>query len=148
MHRHGQECDARHSAPPRPRPVDPGARRGAHGLLHRVVRRDGLDDPGIERSAEFRALRRTFRGFAFPVTVGFLLWYLLYVLLSCYAHDFMATTLFGTINVALLLGLLQFASTFALAAWYARFADRRLDPATAALRARHVTRSVLQEVGE
>nr|WP_051969645.1 DUF485 domain-containing protein [Kitasatospora azatica] len=88
----------------------------------------------IEQSAEFRALRSTFRGFAFPVTAGFLLWYLLYVLLSSYAHGFMATTVFGHVNVALLLGLLQFVSTFAIAAWYARFAGRRLDPAAAAIR--------------
>ncbi|MCX4746082.1 DUF485 domain-containing protein [Kitasatospora sp. NBC_01287] len=109
-----------------------------------------MDDPGIERSAEFRALRGTFRGFAFPVTAGFLLWYLLYVLLSCYAHGFMATTLFGHFNMALLLGLLQFASTFAVAAWYARFAGRRLDPPAAALRARYAAPAAvtLQEAGE
>ena len=91
----------------------------------------------IEQTPEFRELRSTFRGFAFPVTVGFLLWYLLYVLLSSYAHDFMATKLFGNVNVALLLGLLQFVSTFAIAAWYARFAERRLDPPAAALRAEY-----------
>ncbi|WP_245985283.1 DUF485 domain-containing protein [Streptomyces tateyamensis] len=91
----------------------------------------------IEQTPEFRELRSTFRGFAFPVTVGFLLWYLLYVLLSSYAHGFMATKLFGNVNVALLLGLLQFASTFAIAAWYARFADRRLDPPATALRAEY-----------
>ncbi|GAB2715247.1 DUF485 domain-containing protein [Kitasatospora kifunensis] len=91
----------------------------------------------IEQSPQFRALRSDLRGFAFPVTVAFLLWYLLYVLLSCYAHDFMAGTLFGHITTALLLGLLQFASTFAIAAWYAAFAARRLDHRADELRERH-----------
>lgn len=93
-----------------------------------------------EDTEEFRALRASFRGFAFPVTAGFILWYLLYVLLSSYAHAFMATKVFGHINIALVLGLLQFASTFAIAAWYARFADRRLDPSAAALRERATAR--------
>ncbi|MFJ1703954.1 DUF485 domain-containing protein [Kitasatospora sp. NPDC088346] len=88
----------------------------------------------IEQTEEFRRLRGSFRGFAFPVTAGFILWYLLYVLLSGYAPGFMATTLFGHVNVALALGLLQFASTFAIAAWYAAYADRRLDPAATAIR--------------
>ncbi|MFD9127815.1 DUF485 domain-containing protein [Kitasatospora sp. NPDC059571] len=91
----------------------------------------------IEESTEFRELRTSFRNFAFPVTAGFILWYLLYVLLSGYAPAFMAATVVGHINVALLLGLLQFASTFAIAAWYARFAGRRLDPPAAAIRAAH-----------
>ncbi|GAA2152192.1 DUF485 domain-containing protein [Kitasatospora kazusensis] len=87
-----------------------------------------------DETEEFRSLRGAFRGFAFPVTAGFILWYLLYVLLSSYAPAFMATKVFGHVNIALVLGLLQFASTFAIAAWYARYADRRLDPAAAAIR--------------
>ncbi|MEV6212203.1 DUF485 domain-containing protein [Kitasatospora sp. NPDC051914] len=88
----------------------------------------------IEESAEFRGLRSAFRSFAFPVTIGFILWYLLYVLLSSYAPAFMAAKVVGHINTALVLGLLQFASTFAIAAWYARYADRRLDPPAEAIR--------------
>ncbi|MED7952049.1 DUF485 domain-containing protein [Streptomyces sp. BE20] len=88
----------------------------------------------LEQSEEFRQLRSSFRGFAFPVTAGFLLWYLLYVLLSNYAPDFMAIKLFGHINVALALGLLQFVSTFTIAALYARYAGRRLDPRATAIR--------------
>ncbi|WP_395293869.1 DUF485 domain-containing protein [Kitasatospora hibisci] len=88
----------------------------------------------IEESEEFRALRRSFRSFAFPVTIGFVLWYLLYVLLSSYAPGLMGTKVAGHINVALVLGLLQFVTTFAIAAWYARYADRRIDPRAAAIR--------------
>ncbi|GLW69321.1 clumping factor B [Kitasatospora phosalacinea] len=90
----------------------------------------------IEESPEFRQLRSSFRNFAFPVTAGFVLWYLLYVLLSCYAPGFMSTKVVGNINLALVLGILQFVSTFAIAAWYARFADRQLDPRAAVIRGR------------
>ncbi|WP_380280314.1 DUF485 domain-containing protein [Kitasatospora purpeofusca] len=88
----------------------------------------------IEESAEFRTLRRSFRNFAFPVTIGFVLWYLLYVLLSGYAPALMAAKVAGHVNVALVLGLAQFVTTFAIAAWYARYADRRIDPSAAAIR--------------
>ncbi|MCC9308243.1 DUF485 domain-containing protein [Kitasatospora sp. RB6PN24] len=99
-----------------------------------------IQDPAL------RTLRSTTRGFAFPVTVGFLLWYLLYVLLSSYAHGFMAETLFGSVNVALLMGLLQFVSTFAIAAWYARFAHRRMDPIAEELRLRHAASAAAEQV--
>ncbi|MEZ5191795.1 MAG: DUF485 domain-containing protein [Nocardioides sp.] len=42
----------------------------------------------------------------------FMAWYLLYVLLSTYAKGFMSTKVLGNINLGLILGLLQFASTF------------------------------------
>ncbi|MCX5210175.1 DUF485 domain-containing protein [Kitasatospora sp. NBC_00240] len=96
----------------------------------------------IEETAEFRELRRSFRSFAFPVTIGFILWYLLYVLLSSYAPAFMATKVAGHVNVALVLGLLQFVTTFAIAAWYARYADRRLDPPATDIRARYEAATV------
>ncbi|MFF9642294.1 DUF485 domain-containing protein [Kitasatospora aureofaciens] len=91
----------------------------------------------IDDSEEFRTLRRSFRSFAFPVTIGFVLWYLLYVLLSCYAPGLMGTKVLGHVNVALVLGLLQFATTFVIAGWYARYADRRIDPSAAAIREAH-----------
>ncbi|MFD7906291.1 DUF485 domain-containing protein [Kitasatospora sp. NPDC059722] len=91
----------------------------------------------IDESQEFRALRSSFRNFAFPVTIGFVLWYLLYILLSSYAPGLMGTKVVGHINVALVLGLLQFVTTFAIAAWYARYADRRIDPPAAAIREAH-----------
>ena len=88
----------------------------------------------VEQTAEFAALRKTFRGFVFPVTVAFLVWYALYVLLSAYARGFMGHKLVGNINVALVFGLLQFVSTFVIAWAYTRFADRRLDPAADRIR--------------
>ncbi|AUG80316.1 membrane protein [Kitasatospora sp. MMS16-BH015] len=108
------------------------------------------DAQRIDQTEEFRTLRQSFRGFAFPVTAGFVLWYLLYALLSVYAPSFMATKLFGHINLALVLGLLQFASTFAIAAWYARYAGRRLDPPAAAIRAQYAPTNLVapREAGE
>jgi len=82
----------------------------------------------VQRSDEFAGLRRKLRNFIFPVTVAFFLWYALYVLLSAYARGFMSVKLIGNINVALLLGLLQFVSTFVIAWYYSRFAARQIDP--------------------
>ncbi|MFJ5667670.1 DUF485 domain-containing protein [Micromonospora chalcea] len=82
----------------------------------------------VQRSDEFAGLRRALRGFIFPMTVAFFLWYALYVILSAYARGFMGTKLIGNINVALIFGLLQFVSTFLIAWLYSRFANRRIDP--------------------
>jgi len=98
---------------------------------------ENLYDPNSRRdpvyqvlyeTAEFVELRRRFRKFVFPATVGFLAWYLLYVVLSNWAHDFMSHKVVGNINVALIFGLLQFATTFGLAWWYARYMNREVDP--------------------
>lgn len=89
----------------------------------------------VARSAEFAGLRKALRGFVFPMTVAFFLWYALYVILSAYARGFMDQVLFGHINVALVFGLLQFGSTFLIAWLYARYADRKLDPVADRIRA-------------
>ena len=89
----------------------------------------------IQESPEFDRLRKTLRGFIFPMTAAFFLWYALYVILSAYARDFMSTKVIGNINVALVFGLLQFVSTFLIAWLYARFADRKLDPVADRIRA-------------
>ncbi|MGH3516367.1 MAG: DUF485 domain-containing protein [Haloechinothrix sp.] len=82
----------------------------------------------VHTSPEFAQLRRRLRGFVFPMTAIFLGWYLLYVLLADYAHGFMSTKLIGNINVGLVLGLLQFVSTFVITGLYVRYANRHLDP--------------------
>jgi uncharacterized membrane protein (DUF485 family) len=48
----------------------------------------------------------------------------------------MATKLAGNITVGLVLGLLQFVSTFVITTLYVRFARRAVDPAAAEIRAR------------
>ena len=89
-----------------------------------------------EQSEEFIGLRRALRRFVFPMTLAFLAWYLLYVLLSAYARGFMATKVIGNINVALIFGLLQFVSTFLIAYAYSRYANNRLDPIARQIRGR------------
>jgi uncharacterized membrane protein (DUF485 family) len=88
-----------------------------------------------QSSAEFAELRRRFRTFAFPWTVAFLAWYFSYVLLSTYAEGFMSTPVLGHINVGLILGLAQFATTFLLTWLYVRHANRNLDPLASKMRA-------------
>lgn len=88
----------------------------------------GTDWQQVQASADFAELRRRLRVFVFPMTVLFLAWYLLYVLLADYAHGFMATKLAGNINVGLVVGLLQFVSTFVITWLYVRYANRKLDP--------------------
>lgn len=88
----------------------------------------------IHATDEFAELKRSYLRFVVPLTVAFMAWYLLYVLMSNYADDFMGTKVFGNINVALIFGLLQFVTTFGIAIWYARFAARRMDPIADRLR--------------
>ena len=89
-----------------------------------------------QASPEFQELRRRFRAFAFPMTVAFLVWYLLYVLLSTYAPDFMGRQVFGNVSVGLIFGLLQFVSTFAITHLYVAHANKRTDPIADEMRER------------
>ena len=112
------------------------AERGAVESPTHATRHDPIYDQ-LHETAEFQELRRRFRRFAFPATVAFLAWYLLYVVLSNWAPNFMGHKLFGNINVALVFGLLQFATTFALAWAYARYMNRQVDPIARQLEARY-----------
>ncbi|MGV9799460.1 DUF485 domain-containing protein [Mycobacterium sp. NPDC003449] len=94
----------------------------------------GAEFLAAQTSPEFQELRHRLRRFVFPMTAFFLLWYALYVLLGAFAHDFMATPVFGNVNVGLLIGLGQFLSTFVITGLYVRFANRELDPRAAAIR--------------
>ncbi len=84
----------------------------------------------MQESPEFQDLRRRYRRWVLPTAAASLAWYFVYVLLAAYAPDFMANKVAGNINVGLVLGLLQFVSTFAVTAAYVRHADRVLDPAS------------------
>ncbi|MFE5858032.1 DUF485 domain-containing protein [Streptomyces sp. NPDC056500] len=95
----------------------------------------------VQESAEFGELRHTYRSFAFPLTVAFIIWYLLYVLLSNYAGGFMGTKVYGNINVALVFGLAQFATTFLIAWLYSRHAAAKLDPKAEAIKSRMESRT-------
>ncbi|MEV0265543.1 DUF485 domain-containing protein [Streptomyces sp. NPDC050617] len=90
----------------------------------------------VQSSEEFAELRRSHRSFAFPLTVAFIAWYLLYVLLSNYAGGFMGTKVVGNVNIAFVFGLAQFLTTFLIAWWYSRHAAARIDPKAEAIKER------------
>jgi uncharacterized membrane protein (DUF485 family) len=93
-----------------------------------------VDFRAVQNTTQFQELRRTHRSFVFPWTVVFIVWYFLYVILAAYAPEFMATKLWGNINVGLVIGLLQFVSTFVITGLYVSFANRKLDPQATAIR--------------
>ncbi|MFC6088311.1 DUF485 domain-containing protein [Saccharothrix lopnurensis] len=101
---------------------NPADTRGAHNWVE------------VQDSPDFRQLRKRLRNFVFPMAGLFLAWYLLYVLLADYAHGFMSTKVLGNINVGLILGLLQFVSTFAITTLYVRHANKNLDPTAEKIR--------------
>lgn len=91
----------------------------------------------VQNSAEFADLRRRLRRFIFPVSAAFLVWYFAYVLLATYAPDFMSIRIAGSnITLGLIIGLLQFVTTFLIATLYVRYANKHLDPAAQRLRER------------
>ncbi|WP_018135492.1 DUF485 domain-containing protein [Acaricomes phytoseiuli] len=82
----------------------------------------------LQGDERFVRLRRRHRRFVFSLSAAFLLWYLIYVVLADYAHEFMSIKVLGSINLGLVLGLLQFVTTFAITTWYVSYANRKLDP--------------------
>jgi uncharacterized membrane protein (DUF485 family) len=124
-------------------PLYPGA-RGADAVRGRkwngedAVSATGERSTGtvyeqVQASPEFADLRSRLRRFVFPMSVAFLVWYLIYVLLASYAPAFMSIKVLGNINIGLIIGLLQFVSTFVITTMYVRYANRHLDPAAARL---------------
>lgn len=99
--------------------IDKSAARPGHGQS---------DFRTIQESRQFVELRSRVKRFVFPMSAVFLLWYMTYVVLADYAHDFMATPVFGEINVGILMGIGQFVSTVVITSLYVRFASRTIDP--------------------
>jgi len=95
-----------------------------------------IDFCTLQASKEFAELRQRHRRFVFPMCAAFFCWFMLFVLLAAYAHDFMIHRLWGLINVGFVLGVLQFASTGAITVAYARFARRTIDPRVAEIQRR------------
>ena len=95
-------------------------------------------DPDVyvreQEDPDFVELRRRYRGFAFPMTVAFLVWYFAFVLAAVFAPHWMAKPVFGAINVGVVFGLLQFVSTGLITWLYVRHANRKLDPLAAEIR--------------
>lgn len=90
----------------------------------------------VRASRDFWTLKRRFGSFVVPACTLFIVWYFLYVILAVFAPGIMRISVFGDVNVGLCFGVLQFASTFAIALSYRRWARRRLDPLSDRLRHR------------
>jgi uncharacterized membrane protein (DUF485 family) len=90
----------------------------------------------VRASRDFWTIRRRFGSFIGPACTLFILWYFLFVIIAVFAPGFMRIRVYGDVNVGLCFGLLQFASTFVIAAGYRRWAPRRLDPLADRLRHR------------
>ena len=88
----------------------------------------------VADSKEFGELRSTFRGFAFPLFIAVIVWYVAYIVVATFLPDFVSIKLWGQINVGMALGAAQYVTT-ALVTWaYIRFADNKLDPASERIR--------------
>jgi uncharacterized membrane protein (DUF485 family) len=82
----------------------------------------------LNQDERFIALRRKTGRSAIVVTSLFLAWYFLYVMASVFAGGLMRHRLAGSVDIALVFGVLQFASTFVLARRYSRYSREVLDP--------------------
>ncbi len=90
----------------------------------------------VRASRDFWTIRRRFGSFVGPACALFIVWYFLFVIVAVFAPGFMRISVLGDVNVAMCFGLLQFASTFAIAVGYRLWARRRLDPLADRLRQR------------
>jgi uncharacterized membrane protein (DUF485 family) len=82
----------------------------------------------VRASRDFWTIRRRFGSFVGPACALFIVWYFLFVIVAVFAPGLMRISVLGDVNVAMCFGLLQFASTFAIAVGYRLWARRRLDP--------------------
>ncbi|MEU8588462.1 DUF485 domain-containing protein [Streptomyces sp. NPDC048664] len=88
----------------------------------------------VQRSEAFQEVRSRYRRFVLPGLAVFLTWYVGYVVAAQTAPGLMARPVVGAVNVAMLAGLGQFLTTFALTWAYARHARLRRDRAALDLR--------------
>jgi uncharacterized membrane protein (DUF485 family) len=94
----------------------------------REAREPAYDWERIERSPEFQELVRKRRSFVVPATIFFLAYYMGFILLTGYAEDFMASSVYEGLTVGYTLALTQFVMVFVLGIWYLRKSDREYDP--------------------
>jgi uncharacterized membrane protein (DUF485 family) len=126
-HRGGTGSTAAPQPQPQPQSAAPSAPAGRGNV-------SGYE--AVRASRDFWTIRRRFGSFVGPACALFIVWYFLFVLLSVFAPGFMRISVFGNLKMGLCFGLLQFVSTFAIAAAYRRWARRRLDPLADRLRNR------------
>lgn len=123
-----------------PAPAVPPARQGHEGQA------GGTAEVylKVQRSAAFQEVRSRYRRFVVPAFAAFFTWYVGYVVTATTAPGFMAQSVAGAVNVAMVAGLGQFLTTFLLTWAYARHARLRRDRAALELRwdTQELTRSV------
>ena len=105
-------------------PAPPSGRESASGY------------EAVRASRDFWTLKRRFGSFVVPACILFITWYFLFVIIAVFAPGFMQISVFGDVNVGLCIGAAQFASTFAIALSYRRWAQRKLDPLSDRMRQR------------
>jgi len=88
---------------------------------------DRIDWVGIEGSPEFRELAASRRRFLVPATVFFLAFFLVYLVLTAYAQEFMGTEILG-MPLAFLLAVAQVLMAWVVTALYLRASDREFEP--------------------
>ncbi|NEB80257.1 DUF485 domain-containing protein [Streptomyces sp. SID14478] len=88
----------------------------------------------VQRSAAFQQVRGRYRRFVFPACAIFFAWYVAYIVAATSAPTLMARPVAGSVNVAMVAGLGQFASTFLLTWLYVRHARLHRDRAALELR--------------
>ena len=91
----------------------------------------------VGRNAILRCIRpaeKELQGVCIPSDGSFLVWYFLYIILTAFAREWISTPVVGNINIAFILGLLQFATTFLIMWLYERHSSHSLDGPSDALR--------------
>ena len=94
-------------------------------------RRKATSEEFIEmsKSEEFADLKTRFRGFTFPA-----LWFFAFLVVATFFPEAMAIEVGGGFNIGLVLGILQFVTTFVITWMYVKFANKNLEPRQAAIR--------------
>ena len=103
--------------------------------------RGSVDWKAIERSPEFRELISRRRRFVLPATIFFLAWYIGFILLTGYAQEFMAESVYEGLTVGYCLALTQFVMVAVLGIMYLRRSERVYDPLAARVRERALERA-------
>lgn len=88
----------------------------------------------MQQNPEFLDLKKTFRSFTFPMSIAFFVWYLFYVIFATYQPELMGKDMFMGMNLGIVLGLLQFVTTFIITAIYIKFANKNIEPKAAHIR--------------
>src|SRR5215210_2539870 len=92
---------------------------------------DRVDWVAAERSPEFQELRKRKRAFILPATIFFLAWFFGFILLTAYAEDFMAESVYEGLTVGYCLALTQFLMVLVLGVLYLRRSANVFDPLAA-----------------